>query len=102
MLTKEKSTTIKEKIKGFGPWVKWLVRKEYEEYKATSAYIEMLCPNPKVRNVEDSSIKQLEKLVKATIIREFGSKVERSKYFNYLVDSVMYKLQKQSLEGSKE
>ncbi|MEW5819488.1 MAG: hypothetical protein AB1782_04800 [Cyanobacteriota bacterium] len=99
MLTKEKPT-VSEKIRTFGPWIKWLVKKEFHEYKATSAYIEMLCPNPKVKSVEDSSIRKLENLVRATIISEFGGRIEHSKGFNLLVNSVMYKLQKESL-GSK-
>ncbi len=99
MLTKEKpQTDIKQKINSFGPWIKWLIKREVEEYKATSAYIEMLCPHPKVRNIEDSSIRKLEKLVRATIISEFGARIEHSASFNYLVSSVMYKLLRQSMD----
>jgi hypothetical protein len=98
MLTKEKPATISQKINSFGPWIKWLIKKEYAEYRATTAYIEMLCPHPKVRNVEDSSVRKLENLVRATLISEFGERIERSPSFNYLVSSVMYKLLKQSLE----
>lgn len=96
MLTKE-SPTISNKIKSFGPWIKWLVKKEYQEYRVTSAYIEMLTPSPKVCRVEDSSIHKLENLVKATIVNEFGSQVQHSKGFNLLVNTVMYRLLKESL-----
>ena len=101
MLTKDKPSTI-EKIRSFGPWVKWLVKKEYNEYKATNAYIEMLCPNPKVKTVDDTSIKKLEDLVRATIISEFGSRIEHSRGFNLLVNSVMYKLQKDALKEKQD
>lgn len=101
MLTKEQPT-ISNKIKTFGPWIKWLVKKEYQEYKVTSAYIEMLTPSPKVARVEDSSIHKLENLVKATIVNEFGSQVQHSKGFNLLVNSVMYKLLQESLSKEKK
>lgn len=101
MLTKDRPT-IGEKIKTFAPWIKWLVKKEIEEYKATSAYIEMLCPGPRVRKVEDSPIKQLERLVKASIVKEFGSRIEHSRGFNLLVDTVMYKLQKEDLKTNEK
>ncbi len=97
MLTKEKPT-ITEKVKTFAPWVKWLVKKEVETYKATIAYIEMLCPNQKVYSVEESPVKKLERLVKASIVSEFGTKIEHSKGFGLLVNAVMYKLQKESIQ----
>lgn len=101
MLTKQKPT-IKEKFETFGPWIKWLVKREYQQYKATQAYIEMLCPNEKVRTVDDSSIRKLENLVRATIISEFGSRIEHSSGFNLLVNSVMYKLQRESLKNASK
>lgn len=95
MITKEKQN-ISTRIQSFGPWVKWLVKKEFEEYKATDAYIEMLCPSPKTHNIESSSIHKLETLVKASIKKEFGSRIEHSSSYNLLVNSVMYKLLKSS------
>lgn len=100
MLTKEQPKT-QNKFKTFGPWIKWLVKKEIQEYRANSTYIEMLCPNPKLKGVENTSIAKLERLVRATILSEFGASVEHSKCFNLLVNSVMYKLQKESLNDSK-
>ena len=100
MLTKEQPKT-QNKIKSFGPWIKWLVKKEIQEYKATNAYIEMLCPNPNLKGADNTSIAKLERLVRATILSEFGASAEHSKCFNFLVNSVMYKLQKESLNDSK-
>lgn len=95
MLTKEKQT-IKNKISSFGPWVKWLVKKEFEEYKATDAYIDMLCPNTNPQSIENSPVNKLENLVRATIKKEFGGRIEHSQSYNLLVNSVMYKLLKSS------
>lgn len=101
MITKKAENqreTVQEKIKGFGPWVQWLVKKELDEYKITSAYIDMLCPSPRVKTINDSPIKKLETLVRATISKEFGDEIKNPQTLTLLVDSVMYNLQKKDLQ----
>lgn len=98
MVTQEKKKDLRQKIQDFGPWVKWLVRREIEEAKATSAYIDMLCPSTNSSKVEDSPVAKLEKLVKSTIIKEFGPSIVDNKSFNLLVDAVMHKIQRESMD----
>lgn len=77
--------------------VKDAIQNELDDYKTTSAYIDMICPNSHFKKIENSPIKKMEKLVSSIILKEFGRDFKRTKSYEVLLNTVMYKLQKESL-----
>jgi hypothetical protein len=62
----------------------------------TSDYINFLCPDSKKQS---DSISDLETIIRQSLIREFSPDIQNSKSFDFLVDSIMYRVQKKSLEN---
>lgn len=92
-MTKSKFTN---KLRKIAPKFKWFLFTELQDYKLTSYYINFICPKP--RNKTADPVGMLENMVKQALIREFSPEIKRSRSFNLLVDSIMYKIQTKSLE----
>ena len=91
-----KSLKFTNKLKEFGPKLKWFLFTEIQDYKLTSEYIDIICPDSSKR-ISDP-LKKMENLVREALIREFSPEIQNSKSFDLLIDMVMHKLQKKSLE----
>jgi len=95
-MRESKSTKLKNRLKNFGPKLKWFLFSELQDFKLTSKYIDFLCPG--LNKTSTDSLEKLETIVKQSIIKEFSPEIQNSKSFNLLVDAVMYKVQKKSLD----
>jgi hypothetical protein len=93
-----KKLKFTNELQGIGPKLKWFLFTQMQDLKLTSEYINSICPvGPKK---ESSPIESLENRVRQSLIREFSPKIQESKSFDLLVDTVMHNLQKKSLQAS--
>ena len=83
-------------LKNLGTKVKWFLFTEMQDYKLTSDYINYICPDTKKK--PESQIDELRNLIKQSLVREFSPKIQEMKSFDLIVDGVMHKIQKKSLE----
>ncbi|EKE02860.1 MAG: hypothetical protein ACD_20C00322G0003 [uncultured bacterium] len=83
-------------LKNLGTKVKWFLFTEMQDYKLTSDYINYICPD--TRKKPESQIDELRNLIKQSLVREFSPKIQEMKSFDLIVDGVMHKIQKKSLE----
>lgn len=89
-----KNLKFTNKIKNIGNKFKWFLFTEIQDFKLTSEYIDFICPeNNKVNN----PIENLETMVRQTLIREFSPDIVNSKSFDLIVETAMYKIQKEEL-----
>ena len=96
-----KQLKFTNELKGIGPKLKWFLFTQMQDLKLTTDYINAICPGTEGKT--SSSIEDLENMVKQSLIREFSPKIQQSKSFDLLVDTVMYNIQKKSLQnGSKD
>jgi len=95
-MRESKSVKLKNRFKDLGPKLKWFLFTELQDFKLTSKYIDFLCPG--LNKTSTDSLEKLENIVKESIIKEFSPEIQNTKSFNLLVDAVMYKIQKKSLE----
>ena len=93
-----KKIKFTNKLKSIGPRLKWFLFTELQDFKLTQDYIDFLCPDVSSKT---NSVEKLEGLVRQSIIREFSPEIQQSKSFNLLVDAVMYRIQKKSIEKEK-
>jgi hypothetical protein len=91
-MKKQDNLKLTNKIKSFGPKLKWLLFTELQDFKLTSDYIDFLLPEEK-KDRADSSEK-LENIVRDSLIREFSPEIQNKKSFNLLVDAVAHNLRK--------
>ncbi|OGI05373.1 MAG: hypothetical protein A2287_03800 [Candidatus Melainabacteria bacterium RIFOXYA12_FULL_32_12] len=83
-------------LKSLGVKVKWFLFTELQDFKLTSDYINYICPDAKKK--PENQIEELRNLVKQSLVREFSPKIQDMKSFDLIVDGVMHKIQKKSLE----
>lgn len=98
-----KNLKFTNELKGIGPKLKWFLFTQMQDLKLTSDYINAICPDIEGQNKKESNpIENLEKMVRQSLIREFSPKIQQSKSFELLVDTVMYNIQKKSLQNSSK
>lgn len=96
-----KNVKFTNELKGIGPKLKWFLFTQLQDLKLTSDYINLICPDLGKKNSEESNpIENLEKMVRQSLIREFSPEIQNTKSFDLLVDTVMYNIQKKSLQGN--
>lgn len=96
-----KNLKFTNELKGIGPKLKWFLFTEMQDLKLTSEYINFICPPDigKKNKVVSNPIENLERMVRQSLIREFSPEIQNTKSFDLLVDTVMYNIQKKSLQG---
>lgn len=90
-----KKIIFTNKLKNLGSRFRWHLFSEFQDYKLTSDYIDFICPEPENNKV--NSIEKLENIVKESLIKEFSPEIQNTRYFNLLVDAVVHRLQKSSV-----
>lgn len=91
---------LRNKLRRFYVRLKWLLFTEIEDIKLISRYIDFLCPS--LNKSKTDPIENLKLIVKQSIIKEFSPEIQNSKSFDLLVDAVMHKVQKKTLEQESE
>ncbi len=94
-----KNLKFTNEFKGIGPKLKWFLFTELQDLKLTSDYINLICPGVIGNKEESNPVESLEKIVKHSLIREFTPEIQNLKSFDFLVDTVMYSIQKKALNG---
>ncbi len=84
-------------IKNLSPKLKWFMFKSIQDYKIGSKYIDYLIPEENKGIEKDNE--RLEKMVKESLIKEFGPKVKDMKSYDLLVDACVHNLKKKQLKG---
>lgn len=92
-----KNSKFVKSVKNITPAIKSGLFKEIQDYKINSEYINYVAPD-KENSVEYDNEK-LENMVKASLVKEFGPDIKKSKSFNLLVDAVVHNLKKKQLEA---
>lgn len=95
-----KNKEARNGLKGLGARLKWFLFTEIQDIKLTSRYIDFICPSLNKSKVDP--IEKLQNIVKQSIIKEFSPEIQNSKSFDLLVDAVMHKVQKKTLEQEQE
>jgi len=95
-----KNLKFTNRLKNFSTKLKWYLFTEIQDLKLTTDYINFICPD--TRKNPENQIEELRNLVKKSLIREFSPKIQDSKSFDLLVDSVMYQIQKKSIEKENQ
>lgn len=83
------------KIKELGVKLKWFLFTEMQDYKITSEYIDFICPGMKKNN---DPVSELRNLVEESVVREFSEEIKNTVYYDLLIESVIYRIQKNSLQ----
>ncbi|MEI7473283.1 MAG: hypothetical protein WCK67_00760 [bacterium] len=91
-----KNLKFTNKIKDLGVKLKWFLFTEVQDYKITSDYIDFICPGMKK---ETDPVSELRAIVEDSLIREFSAEIKNTVYYELLVDSVIHKIQKQTLQN---
>jgi DNA-binding NarL/FixJ family response regulator len=94
-MKKTQNLKLTNKIKSFGPRLKWLMFSELQDLKLTSKYFDMICPSDNPSKSDSAS--DLEEMVKATLIKEFSPEIQNMKSFDLLVDAVVHNLKKDNI-----
>lgn len=93
-MKKKQNLKLTNKIKSFGPRLKWLMFSEMQDLKLTSKYMDLICPN---ENDKKDPNEKLEDLVRATLIKEFSPDIQNMKSFDFLVDAVVHNIKKKNM-----
>ena len=97
-MNQKKNYKFTNDVKRIGPKLKWFLFTEMQDLKLTSDYINFICPgNDKTEYEKSNPIESLRTLIEHALVREFSPKIKKTKSFNLLVDSIMYKFQKEAL-----
>ncbi|MFH0702727.1 MAG: hypothetical protein V2B14_04215 [bacterium] len=91
-----KNVKFTNKLQKLSSKFKWFLFTEIQDLKLTSDYINFICPGLEKKNSD--SLKNLENLVKQSIIREFSPEIENLKSFDLLVNAITHRIQCKSLE----
>lgn len=83
------------KLSGLGTRGKWFFFNEIQDFKLTSDYIDLICPDSRDKNL--NSVENLKNIVKKSLVREFTPGIQKSKSFGLLVDATMNNILKKSL-----
>lgn len=95
-----KNLKFVRKLSGLSPKLRWFMLKSFQDYKIGSKYIDYLIPDEnKTPGYDDE---KLEKMVRATLIKEFSPKIKDSKSYELLVDAVVHNLKKKQLKAMGE
>jgi len=95
-----KNLKFTNELKGIGPKLKWFLFTELQDLKLTSDYIDLICPGLGGKSQDDiNPVESLEKIVRHSLIREFTPEIQNLKSFDVLVDTVMFNIQKNALNG---
>lgn len=87
-----KNLKLVKELKNIKPHLKWLQFSNTEQNNQKEFFESIVADNKFVK--EDMKIRAM---VKDIIRKEFGESIEKSKDYNFLVDSVVHKLKKQRL-----
>lgn len=92
-----KNLKLVKTIKNLSPKLKWFMFKSIQDYKIGSKYIDYLIPEENKGINKDNE--RLEKMVKETLVKEFGPNVKDMKSYGLLVDAVVHNLKKKQLQA---
>lgn len=92
-----KNSKFIKSLKNITPTIKGKIFKSIQDYKINSEYINYSIPKDK-KSIEYDNEK-LENMVKASLVKEFGPDIKKSKSYELLVDAVVHNLKKKQLEA---
>jgi hypothetical protein len=89
-----KDLKIVKEMKFVRPKLKWLMFSQIQDYKINSKYIDIICNDNTDAKSDD---KNLETLVRESLIKEFSPEITKMKSYEFLVDAVIHNLKKKQL-----
>lgn len=92
-----KNFKIVQKLKDISPKLKWAMYSKLQECKIASRYIDYLIPDETKEINKDNE--KLEKMVRDTLIKEFGAKIKDMKTFDLIVDSTVHNIKQKQLKA---
>lgn len=90
----------KSSLKKLSQKFKWFLFTELQDLKLTSNYINFICPDENRKSSDQ--ILELRNLIQQSMIREFSPSIQGCKSYDLLVNSIMHRIQKQSLQNDTD
>ncbi len=92
-----KNSKFVKSLKNITPLIKSKVFRSIQDYKINSEYINYAMPKDS-QSIEYDNEK-IENMVRASLVKEFGPDIKKSKSYNLLVDAVVHNLKKKQLQA---